>query len=159
VTPVTPVTVSDASPLDESEKLKARHAAEIDRIVEVAQETVEKLVQEALEDVDRRIDEPKADHTIASSPTICTRPHGFRTRACLHSSCPEHDGDEVDHRRETCIGFFVARRDASKHLDIAEEVFDEVTPLVLFLVMREMSGGTLAHRDHSLDGSATQIFA
>jgi hypothetical protein len=31
--------------------------AEIERIIEVAQETVEKLVQEALEDTDRRIEE------------------------------------------------------------------------------------------------------
>jgi cell division septum initiation protein DivIVA len=59
------VTISDApSPADEIENLKARHAAEIARIVEVAQETVEKLVQEALEDADRRIDQLKADPTI-----------------------------------------------------------------------------------------------
>jgi hypothetical protein len=44
VTPATPVTISDAaSPADEIENLKARHAAEIERIVEVAPETVEKL--------------------------------------------------------------------------------------------------------------------
>src|SRR6516225_2072422 len=80
-------------------------------------------------------------------------------RACLHSSCPENDGNEVDHGGETCIGFFVARRDASKHLDLAEEVFDQVAPLVLFRVMRGMSGGALAHRNHSLDASASQILA
>ena|SRR5262249_8383040 len=59
-------------------------------------------------------------------------------RACLHSSCPENDGNEVDHRGEACIGFFVACRDASKRLDLAEEVFDEVAPLVLFRVMRRV---------------------
>ena len=62
-------------------------------------------------------------------------------RACLHSSRPEHDGDKVDHRGEAYIGFFLARRDASKHLDIAEEVFDKVAPLILFRVMGWVSGG------------------
>jgi hypothetical protein len=43
VTPVTPVTVSDAaSSADEIENLKARHAAEIERLVEVAQPSAER---------------------------------------------------------------------------------------------------------------------
>jgi hypothetical protein len=40
-----------------------------------------------------------------------------RTRACLHSSGPENYGDDVDHRGEACVGFFIAGRDAAKHLD------------------------------------------
>jgi cell shape-determining protein MreC len=65
VTPATFVTISDAaSPVDEIEKLKAHHAAEIERLVEVAQETVEKLVQGALgpENADRRIEELRAEN-------------------------------------------------------------------------------------------------
>jgi hypothetical protein len=49
--------------------------------------------------------------------------------ACLHSSHRENDGDNVDHGGEAGTGFLVATRDASKHLDIAKEVFHEVTPL------------------------------
>src|SRR5438552_7281576 len=48
------------------------------------------------------------------------------TRACLHSSGPEHCGDDVDHRGEAGVGLFVARGDASKRLDGAEEVFDHL---------------------------------
>jgi hypothetical protein len=80
-------------------------------------------------------------------------------RACLHSSGPEDDGDEVDHRGEAGIGLFIARGDASKRLDGAEEVFDEVAPLVLFRVMRGMSSGSLAQWNDSLDASARQALA
>ena len=51
-------TISDAaSPVDEIEKLKARHAAEIQRIVEVAQKTVSDLVEQATEEANRRLEE------------------------------------------------------------------------------------------------------
>jgi cell division septum initiation protein DivIVA len=51
-------TISDAaSPVDEIEKLKARHAAEIERIVEVAQKTVNDLVEQATEEANRRLEE------------------------------------------------------------------------------------------------------
>lgn len=76
------------------------------------------------------------------------------TRACLHSSGAENYGDGVDHGCEAFIGFFIACRDASKHLDLAEEVFNEVAPLVLFRVMRRVSGGSLAHRNHGLGAEA-----
>jgi hypothetical protein len=81
------------------------------------------------------------------------------SRACLHSSAPEDDGDNVDHRREAGIGLFVARGDPSKRLDGAEEVFDEVAPLVFFRVMRGVSSGSLAQRDDSLDACARQARA
>jgi hypothetical protein len=55
VTPATPVTISDAaSPVDEIEKLRARDAAEIERIVEVAQKTVTDLAEQATEEANRR---------------------------------------------------------------------------------------------------------
>lgn len=81
------------------------------------------------------------------------------TRACLHSSSPKDDGDDTDHRGEAGIGLFIARRDASKRLDRAEEVFDEMAPLVHFRVMRRMSGGPLAQRNDSLDAAAGQPLA
>ena len=81
------------------------------------------------------------------------------SRACLHSSGPEDHGDDVDHRCEAGIGLFVARGDASERLDGAEEVFDEVAPLVFFRVMRGVSSGSLAQRDDSLDASARQARA
>src|SRR6202007_225683 len=78
----------------------------------------------------------------------------FRKRSpwgCFPLLWSETDCGKSDHRGEAYIGFFVARRDASKHLDTTEEVFDEMAPLVLFRVMRGVSGGSLAHRDYSLD--------
>ncbi len=76
------------------------------------------------------------------------------TRACLQSSGPEDYGDEIDHRGEGGIGLFVARCDASKRFDRAEEVFDEVTPLVRFGIMRCVSSSPLAQRNDSLDAAA-----
>jgi hypothetical protein len=85
-----------------------------------------------------------------------------RGRLCLgpvYSSRPQNDGNEVDHRGEACIGFFVARRNTSKRFDLAEEVFDDVGPLVLFRVMHRVSGGPFAHGTHSLDAAARQILS
>ena len=83
----------------------------------------------------------------------------WRTRACLHSSDPQDDGDEIDHRGEACIGLFIARGDASERLDGAEEVFDEVAPFVLFRVMCWVSRGAFAQRNDRLDVAASQTFA
>jgi hypothetical protein len=44
------------------------------------------------------------------------------------------------------IGFFVACGDASKDFDAAEEVFDEMPPLVFFAVVLGVSAGPLAER-------------
>src|SRR6266550_3571173 len=52
------------------------------------------------------------------------------TRACLHSPCPEDGGDEVDDGGEAFVGLLVAGGNASKGLYAAEEVFDEMPPLV-----------------------------
>jgi predicted phage terminase large subunit-like protein len=49
--------------------------------------------------------------------------------------------DDIDRGSEACIGFFVARRYASKGFEGTEEVFDEVAPLVLFCVVWRVSGG------------------
>ena len=83
----------------------------------------------------------------------------MRARACLHSPGPEDDGDDVDHCGEAGIGLFVARGDASKRLDGAEEVFNEVAPFVLFRVVRAVSSGPFAQRNDRLDVAAGQTFA
>jgi hypothetical protein len=83
--------------------------------------------------------------------------HG--TRARLHSSGPADHSDDVDHRGEAGIGLFVARSDASKRLDGAEEVLNEMAPLVFFRIMRGVSGGALAQRDDRLDACAGQALA
>jgi hypothetical protein len=81
------------------------------------------------------------------------------TRACLHSSGPEDHSDDVDHRGEAGIGLFITCGDASERLDGAEEVLDDVAPLILFRVMRGVSSGPLAQRNHSLDVPASQTLA
>jgi hypothetical protein len=69
------------------------------------------------------------------------------TRACLHSPCPEDGGDEVDEGGEAVVGLLIARGNASKGFYAAEEVFDEMPPLVFFLVMFGISAGPLAERN------------
>src|SRR5260370_42405152 len=81
------------------------------------------------------------------SPKIvppCARFLGTHIRACLHSPCPEDGGDEVDDGGEAFVGLLVARGNASKGLYAAEEVFDEMPPLVFFPVVLGISAGALA---------------
>ena len=82
-----------------------------------------------------------------------------RTRACLHSLCPEDRGDEVDDGGEAFVGLLVARGNASKGFYAAEEVFDEVPPLVFFSVMLGISAGPLAERNDGLHVVGAQSFA
>ena len=81
------------------------------------------------------------------------------TRACLHSPCPEDGGDEVDDGGEAFVGLLVARGNASKGLYAAEEVFDEMPPLVFFPVVLGISAGPLAERDDGLHVVGAQSFA
>jgi len=81
------------------------------------------------------------------------------TRACLQSPGPQDAGNGVDHRSEAGIGLFVARSDASKRLDGTEEVFDEVTPSVLFRIVRGVSSRAFAQRNDRLDVPARQVLA
>src|SRR5271169_6217507 len=80
-------------------------------------------------------------------------------RACLHSLCPEDGGDEVDDGGEAFVGLLVTRGDASKGFYAAEEVFDEMPPLVFFSVMLGISTGPLAERNDGLHVVGAQSFA
>ena len=64
--------------------------------------------------------------------------------ACLQSPGPEDCGDQINHRCEAGVGLFVARGDTSKRLERTEEIFDKMTPLVLFSIMRGVSSGPFA---------------
>src|SRR6516225_9579287 len=81
------------------------------------------------------------------------------TRACLHSPCPEDSGDEVDEGGEAFVGLLIARGNASKGFYAAEEVFDEMPPLVFFSVMLRISAGSLAERNDGLHVVGAQSFA
>ena len=70
--------------------------------------------------------------------------HASRIRACLQSSGPEEDSDEVDHGCEASVGPLVACGDAAKCLDGAEEVLDEMAPFVFVCIVGGMSSGALA---------------
>jgi hypothetical protein len=72
---------------------------------------------------------------------------------------PEDNGDEVDHRGEAFCGLFVARGDASKRFDLAEEVFDEMAPLVFLAIMLGVAGRSFAQRNDGFNVSAAQRFA
>jgi hypothetical protein len=80
-------------------------------------------------------------------------------RACLHSPCPEDGGDEIDDGGEALVGLLVARGNASKGFYAAEEVFDEMPPLVFFSVMLGISAGPLAERNDGLHVVGAQSFA
>jgi len=69
------------------------------------------------------------------------------TRVCRHSLEGEEGCDEVDGGGEAGIGFVVACSDAAEGLEIAEEVFDEMTPLVDFEVARDAAGAIGLGRD------------
>jgi hypothetical protein len=81
------------------------------------------------------------------------------TRACLHSPCPQDGGDEIDDGSEAPVGLLIARGNASKGFYAAEEVFDEMPPLVFFSVMLGISAGSLAERNDRLHVVGAQSFA
>jgi len=81
------------------------------------------------------------------------------TRACLHSLRPENNRDEVDHCGEARVGLFVTGGDASKGFDTAEEVFDQMPPLVFFAVVLGVPGGSFAERNDGLNVVGAQSFA
>jgi hypothetical protein len=83
----------------------------------------------------------------------------LNTRACLHSPCPEDGGDEIEDGGEALVGLLVARGNASKGFYAAEEVFDEMPPLVFFSVMLGISAGPLAERNDGLHVVGAQSFA
>ena len=86
------------------------------------------------------------------------KPTAKHTRACLHSPCPEEGGDEVDDGGEAFVGLLVAPGNASKGFYAAEEVFDEMPPLVFFSVMLRISAGSLAERNDGLHVVGAQSF-
>jgi hypothetical protein len=71
----------------------------------------------------------------------------------------EESGNEVDEGSEAFVGLLVARRNASKGFYTAEEVFDEMPPLVFFSVMFGISAGPLAERNDGLHVVGAQPFA
>jgi hypothetical protein len=81
------------------------------------------------------------------------------SRACLQSPSPEDDRHDVQHSAEAPIGLFVARGNSPKSLDRTEEIFDQVTPLVLVRIVRGMPGRSLAERDNGFDPFASQPLA
>ena len=65
----------------------------------------------------------------------------------------------MDHRREARVSFVVAGGDAAELLDLAEEVFDQVTPLVDLEVARDCSDPIGFGRDHGNRASIGQVGA
>ncbi len=80
-------------------------------------------------------------------------------RACLQSSRPKYDTDEIYHSREAFIGFLVARGDAPERFDLAEEILDQVAPFVLLVVVFAVPQRPVAQRDDSLNPSFSQTLA
>jgi len=68
-------------------------------------------------------------------------------KVCGDSPGIDDGCSEVDHGLEAAIGFASAHADALEFLEFAEEVFDEVAPLVHFGVERDGSGASRVLRD------------
>jgi hypothetical protein len=81
------------------------------------------------------------------------------TRGCLHSAGSQDGGDEVDHCRVACVGLLIPRGNASKRFEAAEEVFDEVTPLVFLAIMLPISGRSSTQWNDGLNVAALQLRA
>jgi hypothetical protein len=65
----------------------------------------------------------------------------------------------MDHRREARVGFVVAGGDAAELLDLAEEVFDQMAPLVHLEVARDRGDPIGFGRDHGGRTPIVQIGA
>src|SRR5258708_39223489 len=61
-------------------------------------------------------------------------------RACGHSADRQERADEMNHRREALISFFVARGETPERLEFTEEVLDEMAPFVHLEVARDALG-------------------
>ena len=81
------------------------------------------------------------------------------TRACLQLATGEECGDEVEDGSKTSIGLFVAGCDASKCLEAAEQVLDEMAPFVHLGVMRDASGMAVVGGDNRCGAALIQIGA
>ena len=65
----------------------------------------------------------------------------------------------MDHRREARVGFVVAGGDAAESLDLAEEVLDQMAPLVPLDVAGNVGGPVALWRDHRHRAAVVQIGA
>lgn len=59
---------------------------------------------------------------------------------------------------EALVGFVGAHRDTFELLELAEEVFDQMTPFVHFLVNHERSGAARMLRDDDFGATLVQLF-
>lgn len=67
-------------------------------------------------------------------------------------------GSEVDHGLETAVCLVGSHCDAFEFLELAEEILDEVSPLVDVLVDIERLGAPLMLRDDDFRLSLVQVF-
>jgi hypothetical protein len=63
----------------------------------------------------------------------------------------------MDHGFEALVGFVIARGDAAEFLDLAEEIFDQMAPLVHFEVAGNAHGPVGLRRDHGHRAPLVQI--
>ena len=68
-----------------------------------------------------------------------------------------HGGGDVDHCREAAIGLVAAHGDAFELLELAEEVLDEVAPLVDLEVDLAGLGSAGMLRNHDLGAAFVEI--
>ena len=67
-------------------------------------------------------------------------------------------GSEIDHRFETCVGFVASHGYALELFQLAEEILDQMAPLIDVLVDVERLGSPGMLRDHDLSRAFVQLF-
>jgi hypothetical protein len=79
------------------------------------------------------------------------------TRVCLDSSGVYHGCGQMDHGGETLIGLVGAHGDAFELLELAEEVLDEMPPLVHLLVDRKRLCAARMLGNHDLCAARVEL--
>ena len=82
-----------------------------------------------------------------------------RSRACGHLPQCKDCGGDVPSCAVACIGFVVSCVHSSELLDLAEIVFDEVSPFVGFGVVRDVQDAVALGRNDSIGTPAMQVLA
>ena len=80
-------------------------------------------------------------------------------RACGHLPQCKDCGGDVPSCAVACIGFVVSCVHSSELLDLAEIVFDEVSPFVGFGVVRDVQDAVALGRNDSIGTPAMQVLA
>ncbi len=80
-----------------------------------------------------------------------------KIRACRQSLCRDQAGDQIDRRRETCIGLVIPRRDRAELLDFRKEILNLMPPAVHIAVVIPNLPPILFRGNHRLGAALLKL--